>query len=205
MKKIDIISPIVLGLIIAALIISLLKVLETQLQISGDKAILIWVVLIVLVPSSLVLWVYITFHLGKRRHIFFQFGKFLPIGVANTAIDFGSLNLLILISGVDKGLWFSVFKGISFVCAVANSYLWNRYWTFEGGDAEGIGRQFLKFLIVAGIGFIINVAVASFIVNYIEPFGGASPILWANIGAFTSIVLVIIWNFLGYKFLVFKK
>jgi len=205
MKKIDIISPIVLGLIIAALIISLLKVLETQLQISGDKAILIWVALIVLVPSSLVLWVYITFHLGKRRHIFFQFGKFLPIGVANTAIDFGSLNLLILMSGVDKGLWFSVFKGISFVCAVANSYLWNRYWTFEGGGTEGIGRQFLKFLIVAGIGFVINVAVASFIVNYVEPFGGVSPILWANIGAFASIVLVIIWNFLGYKFLVFKK
>jgi putative flippase GtrA len=205
MKKIDIISPIVLGLIIAALIISLLKILETQLQISGDKAILIWVALIVLVPSSLVLWVYITFHLGKRRHIFFQFGKFLPIGVANTAIDFGSLNLLILISGVDKGLWFSVFKGISFVCAVANSYLWNRYWTFEGGGAEGIGRQFLKFLIVAGIGFIINVTAASFIVNYVEPFGGVSPILWANIGAFASIVLVIIWNFLGYKFLVFKK
>lgn len=205
MKKIDIISPIVLGLIIAALIISLLKVLETQLQISGDKAILIWVALIVLVPSSLVLWVYITFHLGKRRHIFFQFGKFLPIGVANTAIDFGSLNLLILMSGVDKGLWFSVFKGISFVCAVANSYLWNRYWTFEGGGTEGIGRQFLKFLIVAGIGFVINVAVASFIVNYVEPFGGVSPILWANIGAFASIILVIIWNFFGYKFLVFKK
>lgn len=205
MKKIDIISPIILGLIIAALIISLLKVLETQLQITGNKAVLIQLALIVLVPSSFVLWVYITFHLGKRRHVFFQFGKFLTIGVANTAIDFGSLNLLILMSGVDKGLWFSVFKGISFVCAVANSYLWNRYWTFEGGGTEGIGRQFLKFLIVAGIGFVINVAVASFIVNYVEPFGGVSPILWANIGAFASIVLVIIWNFLGYKFLVFKK
>ena len=205
MKKIDIISPIVLGLIIAALLISLLKVLETQLQITGNKAILIQLALIVLVPSSLVLWVYITFNLGKRRHIFFQFGKFLPIGVANTAIDFGSLNLLILMSGVDKGLWFSVFKGISFVCAVTNSYLWNRYWTFESGGTEGIGREFLKFLIVAGIGFVINVAVASFIVNYVEPFDGVSPILWANIGAFASIVIVILWNFFGYKFLVFKK
>lgn len=205
MKKIDIISPIVLGLIIAALLVSLLKVLETQLQITGNKAVLIQLALIVLVPSLLVLWVYITFHLGKRRHVFFQFGKFLPIGVANTAIDFGSLNLLILMSGVDKGLWFSVFKGISFVCAVTNSYLWNRYWTFEGGGTEDVGRQFLKFLIVAIIGFIINVAIASIIVNYVEPFDGVSPILWANIGAFASIVLVILWNFLGYKFLVFKK
>lgn len=205
MKKIDIISPIVLGLIIAALLISLLKVLETQLQITGNKASLIQAALIVLVPSFLVLWVYITFNLGKRRHIFFQFGKFIPIGVANTAIDFGSLNLLILMSGVDKGLWFSVFKGISFVCAVTNSYLWNRYWTFESSGREGMGKEFLKFLVVAGIGFIINVAVASFIVNYIEPFDGISPILWANIGAFASIVIVIIWNFFGYKFLVFKK
>lgn len=205
MKKIDIISPIVLGLIIAALLISLLNVLKTQLELTDNQAALIQMALIVLVPSLLVLWVYITFYLGKRRHIFFQFGKFIPIGVANTAIDFGSLNLLILISGVDKGVWFSVFKGISFVCAVTNSYLWNRYWTFESRGRDGIGKEFLKFLIVAGIGFVINVAVASFIVNYIEPFEGISPILWANIGAFASIVIVILWNFLGYKFLVFKK
>ncbi|GJM16972.1 MAG: hypothetical protein DHS20C13_22990 [Thermodesulfobacteriota bacterium] len=205
MKKIDIISPIVLGLIISALVISLLKVLETQLQITGTIAIILSVALVVLIPSFLVLWVYITFRLGKRRHIFFQFGKFIPIGVSNTAIDFGTLNLLILMSGVDKGLWFSVFKGISFVCAVTNSYLWNKYWTFESGGTDSLARQFVKFLIVAGIGFIINVAVASFIVNYVEPIGGISPILWANIGAFASIVIVILWNFFGYKFLVFKK
>lgn len=205
MKKIDIISPIVLGLIIAALLISLLNVLKAQFELTPSEATLIQLALIVLVPSLLVLWVYITFNLGKRRHIFFQFGKFIPIGVANTAIDFGSLNLLILISGVDKGLWFSVFKGISFVCAVTNSYLWNRYWTFESRGREGIGKEFLKFLIVAAIGFIINVTVASFIVNFVEPFEGISPILWANIGAFASIVIVILWNFLGYKFLVFKK
>ena len=205
MKKIDIISPIVLGLIISALVISLLKVLETQLQITGTTAIILSAALVVLIPSFLVLWVYITFRLGKRRHIFFQFGKFIPIGISNTAIDFGSLNLFILMSGVDKGLWFSVFKGISFVFAVTNSYLWNKYWTFESGGTDGLGRQFVKFLIVAAIGFIINVAVASFIVNYIEPVGGISPILWANIGAFASIVIVILWNFFGYKFLVFKK
>lgn len=205
MKKIDIISPIVLGLIISALIISLLKVLEDQIPITGIMVVLVWISIIVLVPSLLVLWVYITFRLGKRRHIFFQFGKFIPIGVSNTAIDFGSLNLLILITGIDKGLWFSTFKGISFVCAVTNSYLWNKYWTFESGGAKDSGKQFLKFLVVAVIGFIINVAIASLIVNYIQPIGGVSPILWANFGAFASIVIVILWNFLGYKFIVFKK
>jgi len=205
MKKIDIISPIVLGLIIAAFIISLLRITESDILLSSTSPVLIQFLILLLVPSLLVLWVYITFHLGKKRHVFFQFGKFIPIGVSNTAIDFGVLNLLILTSGVDKGLLFSAFKGVSFVCAVTNSYLWNKFWTFESTGRDGLGKQFLKFLIVAGIGFVINVAIASLIVNFIEPLWGISPILWANIGAFVSIVIVILWNFLGYKFIVFKK
>ncbi len=205
MKKIDIISPIVLGLIISAFIISLIRVTKSDSIISGIHPSVLWILIIVVVPSVLVLWVYISSHLGKRRHIFFQFGKFIPIGVSNTAIDFGTLNLLILTTGIDKGFLFSAFKGISFVCAVLNSYLWNKFWTFDGGGTDDVGKQFLKFVFVSGIGFVINVSVASFIVNFIEPMGGISPILWANFAAFASILLVIIWNFLGYKFLVFKN
>jgi len=205
MKKIDIISPIILGLIIAVFIISLLNLTASDFLLASNNPNLILFLILLLVPALLVFWVYVTFQLGKRRHVFFQFGKFIPIGVSNTAIDFGILNLLILTSGVDKGLLFSAFKGISFVCAVINSYLWNKFWTFESRGRKGLGKQFLKFLIVAGIGFVINVAIASLIVNYIEPLWGISPILWANIGAFASMVIVILWNFLGYKFLVFKN
>jgi putative flippase GtrA len=205
MKKIDIISPIVLGLIIAAFIIALLRVTESDVLIAGANSLLLTILIVFLVPLLLVVWVYITFHLGKRRHIFFQFGKFIPIGVSNTAIDFGVLNLLILSTAVDKGILFSAFKGISFICAVTNSYLWNKFWTFESRGREGLGKQFLKFMIVAGIGFVINVAIASFLVNIIGPLWGISPIMWANIAAFASIVIVILWNFLGYKLIVFKK
>ena len=204
MKKIDLISSIVLGLIISAFILALISVLESEINISGINTTLLWLPIIIVVPILVVLWVYIFSRLGNRRHIFFQFGKFIPIGVSNTAIDFGVLNLLILTSGADKGLLFSVFKGISFLCAVTNSYIWNKFWTFESRGTAGLGRQFVKFIIVSGVGFVINVAVASIIVNLVEPIGGVSSILWANIGALASIVIVTIWNFFGYKFLVFN-
>jgi len=205
MKRIDLISSILIGLIISAFAIALLNALESEINVSGINTTLLWLLIIFGVPFLVVIWVYLTSRLGNRRHVFFQFGKFIPIGVSNTAIDFGVLNLLILTSGVDKGLFFSVFKGISFLCAVTNSYLWNKFWAFESRGTAGLGRQFVKFIIVSGIGFVINVAVASFIVSFVEPIGGVSPILWANIGALASIVIVIIWNFFGYKFLVFKK
>lgn len=205
MKKIDVISPIVLGLIISAFIISLLRVTDSDVIFAGINPMILRLLIIILIPSLLILWVYITSRLGKRRHIFFQFGKFIPIGVSNTAIDFGMLNLLILTTGVEKGFLFSAFKGISFLCAVTNSYLWNKFWTFDGGNTDNVRKQFLKFVVVAGIGFVINVTVASFIVNFVEPIGGISLILWANIAAFTSIVIVVMWNFVGYKLLVFKN
>jgi putative flippase GtrA len=108
------------------------------------------------------------------------------------------------VSSIDRGILFSVFKGISFLLAVTNSYFWNKYWTFEKNRTDQWGREFIKFLAVSGSAFLINVGIASFIVNFLKPLPGISPTLWANFGAFVSLVFTIMWTFLGYKFIVFK-
>ena len=62
---------------------------------------------------------------------YFEFSKFAVVGVLNSGVDFGILNALMLITGLSSGAGFLAFKSISVTLGVINSYLWNKYWTFE--------------------------------------------------------------------------
>lgn len=138
--------------------------------------------------------------------------KFILVGALNTIVDLGVLNLLIFVSEIATGFGYSAFKGISFTVAVINSYFLNKFWTFRG-QGEGMekpldtarGREFAQFFIVSLIGFGINVGVASLVVNAVGAQFGITPRLWANVGAFCATFAAMTWNFLGYKFIVFKN
>jgi len=160
----------------------------------------------------------ITHLIGKKFPVFWQFGKFFVTGIINVLVDFGVLTLLIifvkkyfgiesthilLALGVLVVTIYSLYKAISFTIANINSYFWNKYWTFEkGGDKKS---EFVQFFIVSIVGFIINVAVASFVFKYIHPFSGMNYDQWALIGAAAGSIVGLAWNFSGYKFMVFKK
>ena len=137
-----------------------------------------------------------------------QFVKFALIGFMNFFVDLAILNLLMFASGLSAGIYYTVFKAISFLFAVTFSYFFNKYWTFRDKKKTDQGRQFSQFLFVSFIGMIINVSTASIVVNYIAPqisFITLAPKLWGNLGAVGGAATGLIWNFLGYKFWVFKK
>ncbi|PIX90720.1 MAG: hypothetical protein COZ28_02195 [Candidatus Moranbacteria bacterium CG_4_10_14_3_um_filter_44_15] len=144
----------------------------------------------------------------KRYPIIPQFIKFALIGFMNFFIDIAVLNLEMFLSGKSSGVYYTFFKAVSFLCAVIFSYFFNKYWAFQDRKKTEQAKQFSQFLFVSIIGMIINVITASTIVNYIAPqikFITLSGKLWGNLGAVGGSAIGLIWNFIGYKFWVFKK
>ncbi len=203
MKKNDFIISYILGWIIATFI----YVIRFSLydEIPGNVVIFInKFVIFIIVPLLSTFAIYIAHKIGRNWLTVRQFSKYTLVGFSNLAIDFGVLNILIYLTDRDKGIYFTVFKAISFSFALINSYLWNRFWSFENRDVSKAGKQFITFVSVALGGMIINVALASFIVNSIH-VDSVSSRIWANIGAIISGFAVMGWNFIGYKFVVFRK
>jgi len=212
-RKTDLISALIIGEMVAWLAFTILKTLELDFWTWGLYLGLpplpnFWcggLFLAVIVPIAAAISLYITYVLGKKVPVIFQAGKFATVGISNTLIDWGALNLQILLTGITAGLFYPVFKGVSFLIAIINSFLWNKFWTFKKIKVEKTGTEFLQFLIISAIGLVINVGIASLAVNLIGPQAGISPKIWATVGALIATMFSMIWNFLGYKFIVFKK
>lgn len=146
--------------------------------------------------------------LFQRFPIIEQFIKFALIGAMNTLVDLGILNLLMYVTGYTSGIHYSLLKAISFTCAVIFSYNLNKRWTFNDLSDEDRAKKFTQFLAISIIGAVINVSVATLVVTYVRPMINISfltPQLWGNIGALCGTAIGLIWNFIGYKFIVFKK
>lgn len=144
----------------------------------------------------------------KLRKLIRQLSKFIVIGFMNTAIDFAVLNLLMWWTAIYSGRWIILLNIISFSVAVINSYIWNKFWTFRAKEADEAGevaKEFSQFAAVTLVGLAINTSVVFTITTFISPLFGLSPEIWANLAKVAATGFSLIWNFIGYKFIVFKK
>lgn len=142
--------------------------------------------------------------IAKKIPVILQIAKFAAVGAFNTFLDWGIVNLLMVITGIFAGIWYSVFNGISFLAANSGSYFWNKYWTFSSNGKKNSGN-FFQFFGVTLVGLGIKVGIASLVVNYISNPSSMTPGRWANIGLAGGTLLALVWNFVGYKFFVFKE
>lgn len=134
-----------------------------------------------------------------------QFIKFGLVGVINTLVDLVVLTILIKINPRGrKGRLYTLFKSLSFIVANINSYILNRSWTFAAERAgKSTSVEFSQYFAVSVVGMFINVGVSSFVNNRLKPPAPFLAKYWPQISALFGTAAGLIWNFLGYKVMVF--
>lgn len=151
-----------------------------------------------------------------------QFARFVFVGGINTAVDLAVLNVLIW--GFDAGrdgALFAAFKTLAFSVAVANSYVLNKIWTFDAKDKKVEGTL-TPFLLVSLIGLVFNVGGAYLFATFVPPppramaalgklltatvgTAGALPQVWPSVASLVGTAAGLVWNFVGYRSMVFNK
>jgi putative flippase GtrA len=141
-----------------------------------------------------------------------QLSRFSVVGVLNTGVDLAVLNAETLLTGVTEGAGYAVQKAVSFCVAVTVSYFLNKRWTFEDRSVTEQRKKLAQFFGISVMGALINVSAATAVVTYVKamviPLTSGDLLtdqLWVNIGALCGTGAGLLWNFLGYKYVVFKS
>ena len=159
------------------------------------------------VPASAILGLYLFYLIARHKNKigFLQLGKYGVIGVLNTFLNAGIYNFLIFITNIVSGFTIDSFFVVAFVITVTNSFLWNRYWTFEQIGTETVSKDAFQFFFVSTVVAVINFVILHIIINVIGAPVGIDLKIWANIALAFTIITAFFGNFFGYKFFVFKK
>ncbi|HXX57688.1 MAG TPA: GtrA family protein [Thermodesulfovibrionales bacterium] len=198
------------GLLIGLLALPVLKALAPASF--GRSTLILVPFLFIATPLGLA----IIYSLSRKFSLLWQVGKFAVIGVLNMFVDWGVMASLIFLmrnsfridskDSIMSGITFySLYKAASFIVANINSYYWNKYWTFAVQTTKKTNAEFLQFLVVSLIGFVANVLVASFVFESLRPIIGFTIDQRGIIGAAVGSAAGFLWNFVGYKFIVFKE
>jgi putative flippase GtrA len=144
----------------------------------------------------------------KHRQERIRFLRFLVVGVIGAIVDFGVLNLLRLVVNLPL-VWA---QGISFVCAVINNFIWNRYWTYPESRSGNTTKQLIQFFIINTIGLIIRTPLITWfdriIFSMVSRLGIKLPledfIISQNLALGLSIFIVIFWNFFANRYWTYR-
>ena len=154
-------------------------------------------VFLFVLPALFILALWIADAVGNWKLFVRQAAKFVMAGTFADVVDIKVFQLLIIFAPLPL-----VFKAISFFVGTFIKYWCDKYWTFEKKERAGMTKEMVKFFMVAIMGALINV-VSFYYFSKIRTVIPAS--LWTELSIILAAITAGLWNFLGYKFLVFKK
>lgn len=202
MKVTDIIFALISGRILGFLVGDFLR--EWGIHIGFYWILVIWLVLPVVSLACLG----VAYWAGKKLLFVFQGAKFLLVGAVATVIDLKIFEFLVWIFPI-----YILAKGISFIISTSLKYWGNKHWAFQRHESfdtirdkqENIYKEVIQFFTITLVGLIIDVGFFYYFTNIMGPQFQIPNVVWTKFSVIFSAVVAAVWNFLGYKHLVFKK
>jgi len=122
-----------------------------------------------------------------------QITKFMIVGAIGTII-----NLSILFIFTEFFNFYYIYSAIiAFFTSVINNYILNKLWTFQEKIQERIISKYIKYTLICLISLIVNLFILFILVEF---YG-----IWYILSELIAIMGSFLVNFIGNKFLTFKK
>jgi putative flippase GtrA len=107
----------------------------------------------------------------NKNPVILQLMRFAAIGVLNTAVDFLVLNFLSKAFNISSGFKLGGVNIPGFILAVAQSYVWNKYWAFSASsELVSVWKNFWRLVAVGALG-AVSVLVVLLGAKYFAPAG----------------------------------
>ncbi|MBU3934927.1 GtrA family protein [Patescibacteria group bacterium] len=159
-----------------------------------------------LIPILAILFLWLADLASKKFFFVWQLAKHLLIGLLVVLIDLKIFLFLTDLLKTDSSWFLGATKAISFFVSVSTiKFFGNKYWAFEEKKREGLAKQFAVFLILTIVGSIIDVGAFLFLIKFTMPQLGLTSQIWVKISVIVAAAVAAAWNFITYKFIVFKK
>jgi putative flippase GtrA len=139
--------------------------------------------------------------------VIYQFLRFACIGFLNTGLSFLVVNTISKFLNISQGWPFGAIVGAGFVCAVIQSYPWNRTWTFGGEQGVTFWKNLVRLFSVGLLGCLALLFVlfasrfsapAIFYLIILIIYIIVENVLWRSFGFHMSN-----WDHEGHSFMVF--
>ncbi len=199
MKITDIIFALVCGKVVGFVIGEILT------GLGFNSSIYLFVFLWVMLPLMALCGLWLAFLIGRKMIFVFEGAKFFLVGAFCTVIDLKFFELLVWVFTFIIFVDPLIFKSISFILATSLKYWGNKYWAFGKHEKEDMGKEISKFFVITLLGLVVDIGIFYYATKILGPQFGLNFAIWTKVSVIASAIGAALFNFIGYKFLVFKK
>lgn len=199
MKIIDIILSVICGLSISFLVNDFL--IGLGLEVGFYYGLTLWIIL----PLIFTICLWVAYLIGRKLLFVFQAAKHLLVGSFATVMDLKIFEFLFLAFSIYVPIGSIVAKSSSFIISTFFKFWGNKYWAFQETEKKNIYKEAFQFFLITFVGLLIDVFSFYCFTEILGPQFSIPSAIWIKLSVIISAIIAALWNFSGYKFLVFKK